>query len=116
MSRSNRWALSAIAVVAAGLLVACGSSSEIASTSLPPAPSSTAKIPMADEAAMMALCDRMVADRLSPEDATALAEGSGYAARVGSIDEQSQPLTMDLRPDRFTFDVVDGAVTACTIG
>ena len=65
---------------------------------------------------MHALCDRMVADNLSPDDATALAEASGYVARVGVIDGVPQAVTMDFREDRFTFEVTEGVVTACTYG
>lgn len=65
---------------------------------------------------MAALCDEMDAQGFSPEDATALAEKRGYVARVGSIDGEGQPLTKDFRPDRFTFAVSGGIVTACTFG
>jgi hypothetical protein len=53
---------------------------------------------------------------MSPEEATALAEDNGYIARVGTIDGQPQAVTMDFREDRFTFDVSEGAVIACTYG
>jgi hypothetical protein len=66
--------------------------------------------------AMKTLCDQMVADKMSPEDATKLAESSGFVARVGTIDGQGQALTMDLREDRFTFDVEGGVVVSCTYG
>lgn len=66
--------------------------------------------------AMVALCDQMVADAMTVDDATALAEANGYTARVGSIDGEPQAVTMDYRLDRFTFDVVDGVVTACQYG
>jgi len=66
--------------------------------------------------AMVALCDQMVADAMTVEDATALAESNGYIARVGTIDGEPQAVTMDYRLDRFTFDVVDGVVTACQYG
>lgn len=65
---------------------------------------------------MLALCDQMVADGLTPEEATALAEENGFIARVGTIDGQPQAVTMDYREDRFTFDVADGAVIGCTYG
>jgi len=65
---------------------------------------------------MRALCDQMVADGLSPEEATALAESNGFTARVGTIDGQPQAVTMDYREDRFTFDVESDAVVACTYG
>ena len=68
------------------------------------------------DTAMVALCDEMVSTSMSPDEATALAEAEGYTARVGSIDGQLQPTTRDFRPDRFTFEVVDGAVVSCQYG
>lgn len=65
---------------------------------------------------MVALCAQMVDGAMTVEDATALAKDHGYVARVGTIDGTPQALTMDFREDRFTFDVVDGAVVACTYG
>lgn len=70
----------------------------------------------AGDSAMVALCDEMVAAGMSPEEATALAESEGFSARIGSIDGQLQPTTRDYRPDRFTFEVVDGAVVSCQYG
>ena len=66
--------------------------------------------------AMLALCDQMVADGLTVDEATALAEQNGYIARVGTIDGEPQAVTMDYRIDRFTFDVADGVVIACQYG
>ncbi len=68
------------------------------------------------DTAMVSLCEQMVADGLSAEEATALAEAEGYTARIGSIDGEPQPTTRDYRPDRFTFEVVDGAVVSCQYG
>ncbi len=65
---------------------------------------------------MRALCNQMVTEGLSPDDATKLAEDNGYVARVGSIDGVPQAVTMDFREDRFTFDVASGVVTGCTYG
>ncbi len=65
---------------------------------------------------MRALCDQMIAEALSPEAATSLAEENGYTARVGSIDGVPQAVTMDFREDRFTLDVAAGVVTGCTYG
>lgn len=75
-----------------------------------------AVMPSAGDAEMTALCDEMIAQGLSPEEATALAEDRGYVARVGTIDGQPQAVTKDYRTDRFTFDVTNGVVTACAIG
>ena len=65
---------------------------------------------------MTALCDQMVAEGLTPEEATALATENGYVARVGMIDGEPQAVTMDFREDRFTFEVADGVVVGCTYG
>lgn len=66
--------------------------------------------------AMVALCDQMIAEAMTVDDATALAEANGYIARVGTIDGEPQAVTMDYRVDRFTFDVADGLVIGCTYG
>lgn len=66
--------------------------------------------------AMLELCDQMVAEAMTVDDATSLAESNGYIARVGSVDGEPQAVTMDYRIDRFTFEVVDGVVTSCQYG
>ncbi|MDI1290391.1 MAG: hypothetical protein PSX37_10640 [bacterium] len=116
----NRAALLSVAGIAVGLALAGCSSSSVSAPSATTAPSSA---PAASDgadlpgtAAMRALCNQMVTEGLSPEDATKLAEDNGYVARVGSIDGVPQAVTMDFREDRFTFDVASGAVTACTYG
>lgn len=100
-------ALSAVA------LTGCSSTDDAAT-----APASA--IEAASEAAMntdmVTLCTQMVADGLSPEEATALAESNGFVARVGTIDGEPQAVTMDFREDRFTFEVADGVVVGCTYG
>lgn len=75
-----------------------------------------AAVPAESDEAMIVLCDRMIADAMSPEEADALAVENGYVSRVGSIDGEAMAVTMDYRADRFTFEVVDGVVTACTYG
>lgn len=75
-----------------------------------------ATVPDGADEAMVALCADMVGQGLSPEEADALAVENGYVTRVGSVDGEPRPVTMDYRTDRFTFEVVDGAVTACTYG
>lgn len=101
------------AALAVSALSGCSSADEAAS-----APASA--VEMASEAAvnadMVTLCEQMVADGLSPEDATALAESNGFVARVGTIDGEPQAVTMDFREDRFTFEVTDGVVVGCTYG
>jgi hypothetical protein len=117
--RTRRVTAAGIAMVAALGLAACGSGSSGDAASSAPAVASLSALP--DDAGlgtpeMKALCDDMVADGLSVDDATALAEDNGYVARVGSIDGEGQALTMDLREDRFTFEVEGGAVVGCTYG
>ncbi|MBK9740720.1 MAG: hypothetical protein IPO93_14760 [Actinobacteria bacterium] len=102
-------------LIAAALLVSCSSSSSDDATPEPASAVASAAVG-AGPADMTALCDQMVADKLSPEDATALAEENGFVARVGTVDGEAQALTMDLREDRFTFDVEGGAVVGCTYG
>ena len=109
-------AAAAIAVTALTGLTACSSSSGSDAT---PAAASEANLsgePVTTKDDMTALCEQIVAQALPLEAAVALAESSGYTTRVGSIDGEDQALTMDLREDRFTFDVKADVVTACTIG
>ncbi len=106
-----------MALLAGTVLAACSSgdsgSTESSAIAAASAAASAAEAPSAD---MQALCDQMVGDGLSPEDATATAEENGYVARVGTIDGQPQAVTMDYREDRFTFDVENGVVVGCTYG
>ena len=109
-------AAAAIAVTALVGLTACSSSSGGDAT---PAVASEANLsgePVTTKDDMTALCDQIVAQALPLEAAVALAESSGYTTRVGKIDGEDQALTMDLREDRFTFEVEADFVTACTIG
>lgn len=98
-----------------GGLALAGCASDSSDTPVEPTEEAAAVDPGSDPA-MIALCDQMVAETMTVEDATALAEANGYVARVGSIDAEPQAVTMDYRLDRFTFDVVDGVVTACQYG
>jgi hypothetical protein len=97
--------LAAAIGLGAVMLAACSSSDD-----------ATVSPPDGADAAMVALCDEMVAQGLSPEEADALAVENGYVTRVGSVDGEGMAVTMDYREDRFTFDVVDGVVTACQYG
>lgn len=101
-----------IAVLAITGLTACGSSS----TDAPTSEINLSGSPVSASEDMTALCAQIVEQGLPIEAAVALAEASGYTTRVGSIDGEDQALTMDLREDRFTFDVVDDIVTGCTTG
>jgi membrane-bound lytic murein transglycosylase B len=104
----------------AASLVAAAAFTTLAACSSDPAETATSAIAAASDAAanadMVTLCEQMVADGLSPEEATALAESKGFVARVGTIDGQPQAVTMDFREDRFTFEVTGGVVVACTYG
>lgn len=106
-------ALCAAVVLLSGCLGSSGDSGEATPT---PAASDLPAVEAGSDPAMIALCDQMVAEGLSPEDATALAEQNGYIARVGTIDGEPQAVTMDYRLDRFTFEVADGVVVACQYG
>ncbi len=108
---------STVAAVGLATLTGCSSSTDSPSTAATSAAASAmASAGTPGSAEMMALCDQMVADGLSTDDATALAESNGYVARVGTIDGQPQALTMDFREDRFTFEVEGDVVVACTYG
>ena len=107
------------AALAVAVLSGCSSSDEAASapaSAIEAASSAAAAAEEAGSPEMVALCDQMVADGLSPEGATALAESNGYVARVGTVDGEAQALTMDYRTDRFTFEVQGGVVVGCTYG
>lgn len=121
MTRRSSRTTAVLGALCAAVLVlgACSSSDDPGDgTAASAAPSATdmPAVEAGEDPAMIALCDQMVAEGLSPEDATALAEQNGYVARVGTIDGEPQPVTMDYRLDRFTFDVADGVVIACQYG
>jgi len=114
---SKRVVPTAVLVAVAALSLAACSSTPSAPAPASSAPAAVGSVePSGGTAQMVALCTQMVDGKLSPEDATALAEENGYVARVGTIDGSPQVLTMDLREDRFTFDVQAGAVVGCTYG
>ncbi len=110
----------------AASLMAAAALATLAACADDPAETATSAIAAASEAAsaaegggtpeMQALCAQMVAEGLSPEDATALATENGYVTRVGMLEGEPQAVTMDLREDRFTFEVSGGVVVACTYG
>jgi PBP1b-binding outer membrane lipoprotein LpoB len=105
------------AVACAGMVLAgCSSAEEAASAPASAVEAAESAAGAVDQAAMESLCAQMVAEGLSPDEATALATENGYVARVGTIDGEPQALTMDFREDRFTFEVTDGAVVSCTYG
>ncbi len=94
----------ALAAGSVAVLAACSSGEE------------EAAVPDGADPAMVELCDQMVADGLSPEDADALAVENGYVTRVGTVDGVPNAVTSDYRMDRFTFEVENGAVVACQYG
>lgn len=104
---------SRLSVTAVGAALAAGSIVALAACS---SGGDAAEAPDGADAAMVALCDEMVAESMSPEQADALAAENGYVTRVGSVDGEPMAVTTDYRTDRFTLDVVGGVVTACTYG
>jgi hypothetical protein len=116
MKRTKVLAAALGTVLAVGALSACSSADEAASAPASAIDAAESAVAATDQAAMEELCNQMVSAGMSPEEATALAEDNGYIARVGTIDGQPQAVTMDFREDRFTFDVSEGAVIACTYG
>lgn len=64
--------------------------------------------------------DAFLADLLAaalPEaEATARIEAAGYIWRLGTIDGEPQPVTMDYRVDRLTLTTQDGLVIDATWG
>jgi hypothetical protein len=51
---------------------------------------------------------------LTEAEATDAAEACGWIVRVGRVDGEDRPLTLDFRPNRVTVEVTDGEVTAIT--
>lgn len=108
MRTTRTFAAFLVAAAAITTLGACSSESADPAAATAPSGGGTAE--------MQALCAQMVAEGLSPDAATALATENGYVARVGTIDGEPQAVTMDLREDRFTFEVTGGVVVSCTYG
>ncbi len=53
---------------------------------------------------------------LSLKEAEALAKERGQPSRVTKVDGEPKPVTMDYRPDRLNFEIVDGTVVKVTRG
>ena len=107
----------AVAVLACAAGIALSGCANAATGSTDPssfANVSGSAVAVADD--ITALCAQIVEQQLSPDAATASAEGSGYTTRIGSVDGEAKPLTMDYREDRMTFTVVDDVVTECLVG
>ena len=63
-----------------------------------------------------ALCEQIVADQMTVDEATALAETNGFTTRIVFEDGKPLPATRDYREDRMSFDVEAGVVTKCVAG
>jgi hypothetical protein len=102
-------------VLVGGLVMGCsGSDSTDAGT---PAPESTMEEMIVDiTAEQMTFSEELIAAQLSEDAATALIEDAGYTWRIGSVDGDNRPLTMDYRTDRLTLTIDDGVVTDATWG
>jgi hypothetical protein len=94
--------------------VAGCSSADPEAGSAPEAEVTGSAVPVADE--LTALCAQIVSQALPLDAATALAEASGYGARVASIDGAEQPAAADSRDDRMNFTVTADVVTECAVG
>ena len=51
---------------------------------------------------------------LTEAEATEAAEACGWILRVGRVDGEDRPVTLDFRPNRVTVEITDGDVTAIT--
>jgi heat shock protein HslJ len=65
---------------------------------------------------VQAMCDRLVADGATMDEARAAAEDRGYVIRITSEDGESLPATMDANPGRLNVELEGGIVTGCTAG
>jgi hypothetical protein len=104
----------AIALTAITLLTGCSAPSSTSAPSVSEADLSGTPVSVQDD--LTALCTQIVAEALPLDAAVALAEASGYTTRIGKLDGVDQAVTMDLREDRFTFEVEADTVVGCTIG
>ena len=111
--RSHTAILAGITLVACLGLSACGGAEPAGNASSFGDVSGSA-VPVVDE--LTALCEEIVTQALPLDAAAALAEASGYEARVVSIDGEAQAVTKDLREDRMNFEVEADIVTGCTVG
>lgn len=105
----------ALALTALVGLTACSSSGS-GSTAAPASEANLSGSPVSAKDDMTALCTQIIDQALPVEAADALAEAGGYVTRVSKVDGVDQAVTMDIREDRFTFEVKDGIVVGCTVG
>lgn len=104
----------AIALAAVTMLTGCSATSSSDSTAASEADLSGTPVSVQDD--LTALCTQIVEQALPLDAAVALAEASGYTTRIGRLDGEDQAVTMDMREDRFTFEVEADIVVGCTIG
>lgn len=62
------------------------------------------------------LCDELLAQGATVEQARAAAENQGYIFRIASQDGESFPTASDSNPGRIRIDVVDDVVIGCVAG
>jgi heat shock protein HslJ len=65
---------------------------------------------------VQALCDTLVADGATTQEAQTAAENQGYVFRIIMEDGESFPATMDSNPGRLNVEITNGIVTACNPG
>jgi hypothetical protein len=112
-TRRTAAAFAGITLAACLGLTACGSGEPVGNASSFGNISGSA-VPVEDE--LTALCEQIVTQALPADAAAALADASGYEARVVSIDGEAQAVTKDLREDRMNFEIEADIVTGCTVG
>ena len=102
-------------VLVGGLVVGCSSSDSTDAGA--PSPESTMEEMIVDiTAEQLTFAEELIDAQLSEEAAAALIEDAGYTWRVGSVDGDNRPLTMDYRTDRLTLTIDNGIVTDATWG
>lgn len=98
-----------------GLMMGCSSSDSTDAGT--PSPESTMEEMIVDiTAEQLTFAEELIAAQLSEEAAVTLIEEAGYIWRVGSVDGDNRPLTMDYRTDRLTLTIDNGIVTDATWG
>jgi heat shock protein HslJ len=65
---------------------------------------------------VQALCDTLVADGATTDQARAAAEDRGYVFRIIKEEGESFPATMDSNPGRLNVEIDGGIITACNPG
>ena len=65
---------------------------------------------------VQALCDTLVADGATTDQARSAAEDRGYVFRIVKEDDESFAATMDLNPGRLNVEIEGGIITVCNPG